>query len=336
MKRYFWTENKQLEHRVKCFFDTIEEYNQREFEGGISMLLLGSMSRGEASWKNIDGIDTIVSDIEVMTLLPQDFTKIDRLYEVFEESKKKCFVDQNSSLFHIDYCVCKNNYDLSRMEKKLLTYDAYVFAYTVVGNDYKQTLPKVTYFNINMQDIWEVLVHRIFSVLYWGRPLKKEGKEEEYRYNLAKNSLDLMIVLLVNHGRLVSGFANRLEAIRKLDVSQDIKNYFEFCLSVKFSSDCSYSYSVDEMENMFINLIEQLNNNFKCHVENYLRNLKSISKRRAGQIKRMIISKHLPSSQKEHLKMLIQLFKAKKELSKENLLDNYVLNGYPNYEIISL
>ena len=329
MRNYFWTANKHLEDEVNSFFQTIERYNQTEFNGEISMLLLGSMSRGEASWKNIDGIDMIVSDIEVLTLLPIGFTRFNRLYQVFDEAKSKCFPNQTSSLFHIDYCVSCGGYDMSKMERKLLTYDANVFAYTVVGRDFKNTIPKVTYTNINMQDIWEVLVHRIFSVLYWGKPLKESSRLEEYRYNIAKNSLDLMIVILVNHHQLVSGFANRLEAIKKLDIDESIKKYFEFCLSIKLSTPCSCNYSVEEMEQLFLSIVEEQDLAFGCHLSNLIYNIKPIIRRNIGKIKRSVKTHHLPCSQKLHLRRMIKLFKEDKPITDKILKDNYVINGYP-------
>lgn len=329
MRNFFWSENKHLETEVKSFFDTIEEYNQKEFNGEISMLLLGSMSRGEASWKTINGVDTIVSDIEVLTHLPHEFSKLERLYQVFEIAKAQCFPDQHSPLFHIDYCVICDGYNMSKMERKLLTFDANVFAYTVVGKDYKSTMPKVTYSNINMQDIWEVLIHRLFSVLYFGKPLKDAGKIEEYKYNIAKNSLDLMTILLVNHGQLISGFKNRLEAVKKLNISDETKHYFEFCLAIKLSIDCKYSYTITEMESLFIQILEDQNNLFGFHIINYLHNFKNIMKRHAGQLKRALQTKHVPRTQKNHLAHMVEIFKNNSHLSQDCITDNFVLNGYP-------
>ena len=329
MKKIFWTDNTHLEEEVVSFFRKIEEFNQKEFDGQISMILLGSMSRGEASWKRINGVDTIVSDIEVLTLLPVGFSKLERLHQVFNMIKEESFPDQHSTLFHIDYCVASNGYDMSRMERKLLTYDANVYGYTVVGIDYKNTMPLVTYSNINLHDIWEILIHRIFSVLYWGKPLKDAGNIEEYRYNLAKNSLDLMTVMLINNQQLVSGFANRLEAIKNLDLAQHIKDYFEYCLSVKFSTESVHSFTISEMESVFIQILDEQNRLFTHHFRNDVNNIAHILKRYAGQIKRAIRTKHIPSSQKRHLKNMIILFKENQNLSESNLLDNYVLNGYP-------
>lgn len=329
MRNFFWKNNPKLEKEVNSFFSEIELLNKREFNGEISMLLLGSMSRGEASWQTIDGIDTILSDIEVLTLLPANFSQIDKLEKNLYEIENKCFPEQKSSLFHIDYSFSRNGYDLSTLEKKLLTFDAYVYAYTVVGEDYKDTLPQVTIKNINLVDVWEIMIHRMFSVLYWGKPLKDSGRQDEYCYNLAKNSLDLMTVLLVNHGLLISGFANRLRAIKALDISDDIKNYFEYCLSIKFSYHSEFDYSIEEMENIFLRIIQEQNRLFKFHASNFYHNYFSIARRHLGQAKRAFRVKHVPLTQEKLLKKMQVLFLANKKLSNKELLDNYVLNGYP-------
>lgn len=329
MRKFFWTDNEHLQAEVESYFNMLEEYNQSEFNGEISILLLGSMSRGEGSWKTIDGVDTIVSDIEFTTLVPVGFSQHERLNEVFELAKNRCFPDQKSSLFHIDNGIGGGGYDMSGMERKLITFDANVFSTTVVGKDYKNTMPQVTYSNINMQDIWEVLIHRIFSVLYWGRPLKDAGKIDEYRYNIAKNSLDLMTVLLVNHQQLVSGFANRLVAIKKLDVDENVKRYFEYCLSIKLSLPCEHSYSIEEMENIFVNILEQQNKEFGLHISNYLTNLKFIARRNMGKAKRALRLKHIPPTQKRHLSNMVKQFKRGDMITDKIIKDNIVLNGYP-------
>lgn len=327
--KFFWSPNEHLEAEVIKYFTLLEEYNQKYFEGKISILLLGSMSRGEASWSTINGIDTIVSDIEFITIVPLDFNKFDRLDWAFESAKNIAFPDQDSSLFHIDTGIAAPGNNLGKLERKLLTFDANVYGYCVVGPDIKDSLPVVTISNINMQDIWEILVHRIFSAIYWGLPLRENGHTEEYRYNIAKNSLDIMTVILVNNGQLISGFKNRLEAIKQIDIKEEYKCYFEYCLSIKLSTTSNKSYTIDEMETLFLQLLKYANDGFGCHCRNYIVNLKFIFRRYAGMTKRMLKARHLPSTQKHHFKNMICYFENPKNDIKSILLDNYVLNGYP-------
>lgn len=335
---FFWTINEHLEAEVMKYFAMLEEYNETYFGGQISILLLGSMSRGEASWKTINGVDTIVSDIEFFTIVPQGFNQYDKLNWALDEAKKESFPDQDSSLFHIDPGIGNSNRSFMGigLERKLITFDASVFGYCIVGPDVKnKVIPNVTLSNINMQDIWEVLIHRIFSAIYWGMPLKESGHIEEYRYNIAKNSLDLMTVLLVNNGKLISGFKNRLDAVKHLDIDESIKQYFEYCLSIKLSTECNYRFSIEEMEIMFLRLLTYTDEGFKCHLHNNIVNFFHIAKRYAGMMKRMFKSKHIPCTQHQHFNHMYDYFSGNKNDGLESiLLDNYVLNGYPIYDNI--
>ena len=83
MKNFFWTANFHLQNEVEKYFYMLESFNQKEFEGKISILLLGSLSRGEGSWKTIDGVDTIVSDVEFLTLVPRLFLELLHRYLQF-------------------------------------------------------------------------------------------------------------------------------------------------------------------------------------------------------------------------------------------------------------
>lgn len=326
---YFWKENKYLEDCFNNFIKYIEDKNQTEFNGNVSMFLLGSLSRGEGSWKMIDGKPTIVSDIEFITLVPVDFDKTQRLSDVIDEARSLCFKDQNSSLFHIDIGISAGGFNLSKLERKLITFDAQEYGKFVVGKDYKNTLPHITIENINMHDIWEILVHRMFSVLYWGRPLKENGRMEEYRYNLAKNTLDLMTVVLINHGMLVSGFANRFNAINSLDIDTDTKKFFEYCLSIKLSTDCPYSFSIEEMEHKFLCILVDAEKSFSSHIHNNVVNARYIVRRHLGQLKRAIHYKKIPCTQRSHLYRMISIFKSSKTIPKRCIFDNLILNGYP-------
>ncbi len=91
-------------------------------------------------------------------------------------------------------------------------------------------------------------------------------------------------------------------------------------------------FSISEMENKFIALCEELSNSFKIPITNRAVNMISITRRRAGIVKRAILAKHLPKSRSKHLKDMIQTYKLKQTLNNAELLDNYVLHGYPELD----
>lgn len=326
---YFYKENLELQRAVDTYFAQLSAYNDANFDGALSIILLGSLSRGEATWLQTDAGPVMVSDIEFFTVYPEGFTAFRQFDEAMADAARNVFPEQTSSLFHIDNTyVCRAR--LPYMERKLLTYDARMMGKTVVGQDDLTRLPLITLENINRRDIRDILTHRIFAVLYYGLPLKEMGRTEQYRYCLAKNSLDLMTVMLVVHGQLASGFINRLEQIRRLPVDEKIKAYFEYCLSVKLGTEHPETYATEEMEDLFISIVRELDKQFRVPLVNMVRNGRHVIRRMLGMCKRAIQYRHLP--RRGHLKQLIARFERKEHLTKMDLMDNLVRNGYPTME----
>lgn len=324
--KYFYKNNPNVEALIVQYFTFLSEKNAKFMNNQLSVLLLGSLSRGEGTWIFRDGGFVLLSDIEFFTIYPVGFSKFDEWNQILMESKEEVFKYGGSILFHIDNTyVCKK--DLPKMERKLLTFDAQKMGITVVGEDIKCLLPCVNINNINYIDIKEIMTHRVFSVLYYGNKMKSMGDNIGYRYSLAKNSLDLMTVLLLKHGKLISGFINRYEEIKKLNISNDVKNYFSFCLNIKLGIEQQQVYSIEKMEQLYISISDQLYYSFKIPLKNYVINLNYIIKRNLGKLKRTLKYRHLVIG--NHYKRLSKSFKKHKILSKREIKDNLVLNGYP-------
>ena len=150
---------------------------------------------------------------------------------------------------------------------------------------------------------------------------------EGYRYSLAKNSLDLMTVLLVSHGLLESGFVRRLELVRSLPIDEQIKAYFTYCLSIKLSTDCEVTFTIEEMEEQFLGLLKDLSHAFRVPLKNVWRNRRVVLRRRLGMAKRALRYRHFPRC--GHLKSLIASFEKKLPLTYRQLNNNLMINGYP-------
>ncbi len=323
---FFYKENKTLENLINQYFNAIDNYSKQTYDGKVSVILLGSLSRGEATWIETENGFRMVSDIEYFTVYPKGFTDFKNFSEFLDRTAKEVFGNQDSKLFHIDNSfICRQK--LYRMERKLLTYDAKCMGKCVAGQNDIPLLPEINLNNINLWDIKDVLTHRMFSALYYGFPLKQEGNLEEYKYCIAKNSLDLMTVMLVNHKKLESGFINRFEVIKTLPIDQSIKDYFEYCLSIKLSSECEHSFSIEQMEDIFSGLVKSLYKDFRIPCKNLFVNTRAVSKRAMGIIKRAIKYKSLPYIQ--HLSNLINTFDSKKSLSDKQKKNNLIINGYP-------
>ncbi len=323
---YFYKDNPMLEEKVNRYFARLSEYNNTYCDGQLSVLLLGSLSRGEGTWQATEKGPRMLSDIEYFTVYPDGFDGLAAFADFSKEVQWEVFADQDSSLFHIDNTFVRRE-SLPRMERKLLTYDATQMGKIVVGEDCLSLLPSITVENINLCDIRDILTHRVFSVLYYGLPMKREGDMESYRYSLAKNSLDLMTVLLVSRGLLESGFVRRLELIKTLPVDEQIKKYFVYCLSIKLSTACDITFTIEEMEQQFLTLLKNLSRSFRVPLGNKWVNRRFVLRRRMGMVKRSLRYRHLPRC--GHLKSLIVSFEKQLPLTYRQLNNNLIINGYP-------
>ena len=146
---YFYKENPVLEAQVDRYFARLVEYSDTYCDGKLSILLLGSLSRGEGTWQPTDKGARFLSDIEYFTVYPDGFDGLDAFTDYAKEVQREVFVDQDSSLFHIDNTFVRRE-SLPRMERKLLTYDAARMGKTVVGEDCVPLLPAITVENIEI------------------------------------------------------------------------------------------------------------------------------------------------------------------------------------------
>lgn len=326
--KYFHEPNHILEMAIDRFFHVLTVTNNERYNGQLSILLLGSLSRGEATWTYKDNQLVLLSDIEFFTFYPQGFSDFPFFDNEIKKAAAQIKEEIGSSLFHVDNTWISKG-KISKLERKLLVFDAQEMGITVVGEDLKKRLPLVTIKNINLEDIGDIITHRVFSVLYYGSKMPHTDECYEYRYLLAKNSLDLMTVLLVKNGKLISGFENRMHEVEKLQIDDSDIAYYQYCLSIKNGAETSSIFHIEEMEDTFIRLCEELARGFRIPITNRMINFRTILRRRAGMAKRAILIKHFPNSRATHLGKLINIFRGKRKLDEKNLKDNFVLNGYP-------
>lgn len=327
--KYFWKDNIELSAQVDNFFTYLSESIEEKFNNQLTIVLLGSMSRGEATWKCEDGKNIIISDLEFFTICPSGFNRTEEFNKEIEIAKVLTFKDQNSVLFHIDNTYIREE-EVPHLPRKIITYDAMNMGKVIIGDKYIiDKFPKISFDNINMEDIWDIMVHRMFYVLYYREIFKQSNNIDEYRYTIAKNSLDLMTVILACHDILNSGFKAKLEAIQKLNISKDFKKYFSYCLDIKFNIQPSTEYEIDEMEEIFMRLINYCKIHFKIKMKNQIVNIRYVIKRRLGILKRIIMFRKMTYGRNVFFGKLIQLYKNSDKLPKEIIKESYILNSYP-------
>lgn len=330
--KFFYKENSILNQAVVNFFEELNRLNKSEYNNTISIILLGSLSRGEGSWRqDANGNITLLSDLEFFTVYKPSFSAFDQFSREIERVKDIFFSAYSSPLFHVDNTYISIN-ELSRLERKLLTYDATQTGINVVGDDVIHLLPVITIENINYEDIRDILAHRLFYVLYYGDKLKEENDLSGYRYLLAKNTLDFMIVYLVENHKLASGFVNRLEVLKSCGLEREKLDYFSKCLKIKLSLSDAPEIDPAQMEMMFRTMVEELFSDFNIPVRNYFINCKSIIRRKMGILKRSIEKKQFYFSENSFIKYLDFCLVNGSVLTKQDEIRSYILNGYPRVE----
>lgn len=326
---YFLNNNETLNHQVDSFFSELSSINEKEYGGKLSVLLLGSLSRGEGTWiRNDAGDIQILSDIEFFTVYSKGFDKFNDYNVKLEELRTKYFPNQNNKLFHIDNCFIKKEV-LPFIEKKLITYDAQMTGKCVVGNDIRKLLPKISIRNINYIDIRDVLAHRIFSIMYYKFNHLGNNDPDEYHYVVSKNILDFMVVYLVLHGKIASGFTNRFNLIVNSNILPQKQAVFEHCLSVKMRTQTNNSFSTQELEKEFLSFANELYTSFTIPMRTYYYNFFHIAKRKLGIMKRSFKIKKVPITQNKHIKQMLNLFNNGKPLRQQDIIHQYIINGHP-------
>lgn len=325
---YFYVPNMELEGSINTFFNKLSEINETKYDGQLSVILLGSLSRGEGSWAISHEQLILYSDIEFFTVVPTGFTKKSILAEDIKKTASECFSKYDSDLFHVDNTFLEKDC-IKKMERKILTYDAKNMGKMMVGANCLHLFPYIDMQNINLEDIWDVLIHRMFYVSYYGTNYRHNGDIDGYRYTIAKNSLDLMTVLLAKHGKLVSGFTQKLEVLKGLNIPREYYDFFAYCLTIKLRRQNSGKYSIEQMEYMFVEIQKELFKTFKIPFTNRMKNWRYIVKRRLGILKRMCKKKTITFGRNYFFYNLLNKYQKGECLTDRDLVQSYILNGYP-------
>lgn len=323
---YFYRPNPGLEQRNDGYFRALDAVNRTEYGGRLSLILNGSLARGEGSWITRSGTDDLISDLEFYVVYRGRRPDLRRLRDRIEAAGR-VFTDKGAlDSFHIDYAVLSLG-QLKRLERSFLTFEGKRFGRCMSGEDVTRFLPDVTIQNINLYSIRDIPAHRMFSVLYYGK--HHSGSEAEARYFLAKNFLDLGTVLLAMRGQLVGGMTARMAALDRTDLDKSLKASLHRCLAVKSGVPCA-DWESGEMERHFLQLSLTLHRTFRVRVSNSLQNLPRLVRGRLGILKRGWKARCLPTKNRHFARMYeaLQNGCTKRQLA-ALCREHYVLYGDP-------
>ena len=265
-------------------------------ENIISILFIGSGSRNELSYKieknNID----IFSDYEFVIIVNKmlDQNEFNKLNNIFRNLEKKWNI--KSPLFYIDYGVST----LSKFKltpPTLWAYEAKYLGVIVYGKDVRKDLVDVTLSNLDYGNLNELIIVRLWNMLVHMNEgfIKKENNQYEnfiIKFYYSRNILDILTILLPNHGVLKGGYKNRTDYfLNEYDDKKwnDYKDSFKKIteLKVDLKDEVTLEESQNIFNNSFINLIADI-----CKVSS-IKNIDEVEKNKKTILKAKIFKEKI-------------------------------------------
>ena len=217
-------------------------------------VLMGSCSRGEECYCQAeDGELQLLSDYEFTVVTKgRGFPKaVDTaLKKLNEELKAKL----QSPFFRLEWNYVWK-YKLPFMDKRFIHFEMAEARFLICGNEKVfDLLPRINVKNLNYAELDSIINHRVYHVL---RDYSRVS-EHRKKYLIARNTLDILSVVLPYEGELICSYKKRIERLPALVTDRyftgDLKSRLHCCLDMKMD-DSSPFYemtSADAMLSLFI------------------------------------------------------------------------------------
>lgn len=336
--KYFYQDN---EYCIKVVTEYFNKVGMIFFDlsNSISIILIGSLSRGEGTWKHSDGKYIILSDIEYWIVFDnKEISKSDMNYKILELEKLNASYKDTmpSVLFHIDFTTMSLS-QAKKLPRHLIVFESLTLGKNMVGKEYLGQLRLFHPQEIDPNDIFDILCHRAYSVLTYTIGEKPQLKAYEIKYILSKNILDLFSYYLYSKRLFTAGLTNRNEAMLALKkqgiISNEYYSLFQQCLLIKISPDNSDSTTIEYLSKMFTYLIEiMFSIDIKKAAMNRNRHVVQNIRENIGRLRRAILCKRVVIVRKKHLKKMINMIKFQQANSKEMKsisINQFILYGFP-------
>jgi len=204
----------------------------------LSIIMLGSGSRGELTYSLTDGL-RIYGDYEFLIVTKNRSAKnsAKNLQMRLSELPKKWGVFNPE--FHIDFGITTES-TLRFLPKTLWTFETKTGGRVVYGRNFISNFPVVTAENNDLGFLQELVFVRLWNIVSNLPDVGKENREKELTINYlyARNILDVLTILLPHEGVLVCGYAKRMSRAEDILIGtaweQDIP-IFQHCTEVKLN-----------------------------------------------------------------------------------------------------
>ncbi|HPJ21455.1 MAG TPA: hypothetical protein PLH18_03765 [Clostridia bacterium] len=326
--KYFYNDDEDLGSRLDIYFDEVEKMVTRDYGGELSVLLIGSLAREEATWREYNGVKRLMSDIDFFIIhhgkRPDCDSLTEKLYGI-----AGCLESEGiSRSVYIHYTLVSAT-RLRKSEHLLVTYDASVFGRLVAGPDPKELMPVISGKSINPHDIRNILFHKLFDLLQDYHFFASHEDREILEYRLVKSILDLQTVILYRLGFLETGTVNKNARLMSLDAYKEFRPLFDHCTRRKLNLSPDSEISIDSMTLAFLQMCTNEYNFFSSGHRERMRNLPYNFRHLLGTLKRSLeVGKFILPGR--HFKRMIRSAGMGGETDFMDLAHaHYVLMGYP-------
>lgn len=224
--------------------DILELINK---ENVVSIIVSGSISRGELTSKEINGSLEIFGDFEFYIVVKDNISALDIYKPKIEKDYYRTKCNQKNMIFHVDSEVFREK-DISKLPAKIRFFELKEKGQTVYGKDILEQIPGITPDTLDMRDTNDILYRRLHNILLnmtepllFNKPQVSELDSLSFKYILARNILDMTTIILAHKKYLIPSYNGRVEYIsreyQKLNLSNLLDTGFpellKECLNVK-------------------------------------------------------------------------------------------------------
>lgn len=223
-------------------------------------ILMGSCSRGEESYYlNETGGWELLSDYE-FTVVTNTNSIPEAVNKDLTELNQKIKKEIKSPFFNLEWnFVWKKKLPL--IDKRFINFEMSEAKCLICGDEgVFSLLPRVNIHNLNFAELNSVVNHRLYHVL---RDFSRIS-EHQQKYLIARNTLDILSVVLPYEGKLICSYKKRLEQfptkLAGAAFSEDILVRMNKSLEMKrnYSSPLYNEVSVEELLNTFVSDMQNL------------------------------------------------------------------------------
>lgn len=223
-------------------------------------ILMGSCSRGEESYYLDDACRwQLLSDYE-FTVVTNTNSISEAVNKDLTELNQKLKREIVSPFFNLEWnFVWKKKLPL--MDKRFINFEMSEAKYLICGDEgVFSLLPQINVHNLNFAELNSVVNHRLYHVL---RDFSRIP-EHQQKYLIARNTLDILSVVLPYEGKLICSYQKRLgqfpTALAGVAFSDDILVRMNKSLEMKrnYSSPLYNEVSVEELLNTFVSDMQNL------------------------------------------------------------------------------